>query len=594
MLSLRRLFVTTDTVFSLDMQGRRTAKAVIQPGQFKLLVRHLLHRFFNNEMISVGGEALPLIMTVAGVIAVPTLIVTILLFPAYHAFFPKPPIPGFWTQVGEHYFFVMYSFVAMGAITVFEADLLFPNTLDILILSTLPIANRRLVLARVSAVLIFLVLLLLGMNALGVVAYPLMTELNVPRLLVAHLAAVTAAGTFSASLFVAMQGILICTLSGRMYRLASVALQGVSIAALLSVLFLFLPLFRSVEVLIRSDGSVAWDFPPFWFLGIYESVLAGPARLPVFAHLAQTGCWATLVTLLIAVATYPLAYRRRTRQAIEGTASRHAENVVGRPITWLLHRTVLRTPSRRAVYHFISQTLRTPRHRVYLAMYAGLGVALMTACIVVLKVEPGNVSFSVSSDGLRLAVPGLAFWTVAGLCTALASPADPGGSWVFRVIDGKPTYDQLEAVRIWVIVWGMAVTLAAVALLHCIAPSSLRDLGATIGQILVGAGLCVLLTDVFLLELRLIPFTETRVPRNTDLAFVLLRYIVAFPLVVLITVHREPWMESRASHLLVTALAILAVHRALLSAHRRNVADPTIRPEIDEANGLIQTLGLRD
>ena len=33
--------------------------------QFKLLVRHLLDRFFNNEIVSADGETLPLIMTVA-------------------------------------------------------------------------------------------------------------------------------------------------------------------------------------------------------------------------------------------------------------------------------------------------------------------------------------------------------------------------------------------------------------------------------------------------------------------------------------------------------------------------------------------------
>jgi hypothetical protein len=594
MLNPRRFFATAETaILSLDVQGKRTAKELAQPSQFNLLVRHLLGRFFNNEMISIGGEALPLIMTVAGVIAVPTLIVTILLFPAYHAFPPHPPIPGFWTQVGEHYFFVMYSFVAMGALTVFEADLLFPNSLDILILSTLPIANRRLVLARVSAVLIFLFLLLLGMNSLGVAAYPLMTELNVPRLLLAHLAAVLMAGLFSAALFVALQGMMICALSGRMYRLASTALQGIAMAVLLGVLFLFLPLFRSVEVLVHLNVWAARCFPPFWFLGVYESLLAGPSSLPGFARLAHTGCWATGAVLAVAIATYPLAYRRRTRHAIEDSTSRHADNVLGRPIAWLLHRTVLRTPPRRAVYHFISQTLRTQRHRVYLAMYAGLGVALMAACVVVLKVGPEQVGFGVSSYGLRLAVPGVAFWTIAGLCTALASPADPSAGWVFRVVDGKPTFDQLEAVRIWVVVWGTVVTMAAVALLHWVAPRSLRSLSETAVQIFVGVGLCVLLTDAFLFDLRLIPFTEARVPLNTDLAFVLLRYIVAFPLLVLMTVRWEAWMEARAGHLLAAAVAVSAVHEALSYGHRRIVANRTSRPDINEPNGLIQTLGLR-
>ena len=139
-------------------RGTPLAVGSARPAQFRLLVHHLLDRFFNNEMVSVGGETLPLIMTIAGAIAVPTLMVAIFLFPSYHAFPPRPPVPSFWTQACEHYFFMVYSMVAMGVVTVFEADLLFPSLLDMLILSPLPIPHSRLVLARVSATLIFLVL----------------------------------------------------------------------------------------------------------------------------------------------------------------------------------------------------------------------------------------------------------------------------------------------------------------------------------------------------------------------------------------------------------------------------------------------------
>src|SRR5271168_5432747 len=130
--------------------------------QFKLLVLHLLDRFFNNEIVSADGETLPLIMTVAWAIALPTLVATIFLFPAYHGFPPKPPTPPFWGRVADHYGFVMYAWVAMGTVTVFEWDLLVPNVLDVFVLSVLPIGERRLLLARVAAILIFLGLFLLA------------------------------------------------------------------------------------------------------------------------------------------------------------------------------------------------------------------------------------------------------------------------------------------------------------------------------------------------------------------------------------------------------------------------------------------------
>ena len=144
-----------------------SSRPVVEPKQFPLLVRHLLDRFFNNEIVSVEGETLPLIMTIAWALALPTLVATILLFPAYHRFAPKPPVPPFWGQVADRYFFVMYEWVVMGGVTVFEWDLLFPNVLDVLVLSVLPIAHRRLLLARVAAVAIFLLCFLLGTSSLA-------------------------------------------------------------------------------------------------------------------------------------------------------------------------------------------------------------------------------------------------------------------------------------------------------------------------------------------------------------------------------------------------------------------------------------------
>jgi hypothetical protein len=202
----------------------------------------------------------------------------------------------------------------------------------------------------------------------------------------------------------------------------------------------------------------------------------------------------------------------------------------------------LRTPSQRAVYHFIGQTmLRTQHHRVYLAMYAGLGIALIIAYAVVVNVEPNHVIITFSPCSLRLAIPAVAFWTVAGLRAALASPADPGGSWTFRLITGRPTPDHLAAIRTWVLTWSLFITIATVVALHFVASPEMRGAKETSAQLLIAAGLCILLIDVFFLKVNTIPFTEARVPVNTDLAFVLLRYIVFFPVLVFTTVDSEPW-----------------------------------------------------
>jgi hypothetical protein len=566
------------------------------PGQkqFKLLVRHLLDRFFNNEIVSVDGETLPLIMTLGWAIALPTLVATIFLFPAYHGFAPKPRIPPFWGRVTDHYGFVMYAWVVMGAITAFEWDLLVPNVLDVFVLSVLPIAERRLLLARVAAIVTFLGLFLVGTSSLGIIFFPLATEpSDVPRAYAAHFVAVTAAGLCSASLVLALQGLLISLLGARLFRAISSFLQSLVVMVLSTVLFLFPVISRSLEALIQS-GSVAvrW-FPPFWFLGVYESIVAGSSALPAFIQLAHTGYKATALLMVLAVITYPLAYARSTRQAVEGFIAPNTRSWFVQPAIRVLHATLVRTPPRRAVYHFISQTLfRSQRHRLYLAMYGGIGIALACVWVVVLRIEGGHIRIAISSSGVRLAVPALAFWIVAGLCTSLLSPADPAGSWVFRLIHGKASSEHLAATKLWVLLWAIAMTLGAVAVLQLISYPELRAPRELVTQVLVAAGICLLLTDAFSLQTATIPFTEARVPHNTDLGFILLRYIVFFPALVIATVNYEWWIEVSAGHLIVTTLGIIAAHFALRYVQWRIRKERVSRSITQEEGEVSRVLGL--
>jgi hypothetical protein len=559
--------------------------------QFRLLVRHLLDRFFNNEIVSVDGETLPLIMTVAWAIALPTLVATIFLFPAYHAFAPKPPRPPFWGRVTDHYGYVMYAWVVMGIITAFEWDLLVPNVLDVFVLSVLPIADRRLLLARVTAVLIFLGLFLFGTSSLGIILFPLATEpADLPRAYAAHFCAVTVAGLCAASLVLALQGLLISLLGARLFRIVSTFLQSLLVMGLSIVLFLFPVLARSLEALIGSGDAAVRLFPPFWFLGIYESILAGKSALPAFTRLAHTGYTATALLMALAVVTYPLAYARSTRQAVEGSIAPNRKRWFVRPAVSVLHRTLVRTPPQRAVYHFIGQTLfRSQRHRLYLAMYAGLGIGLACAWVVRFQLESGRIRIAVSTTGVRLAVPALAFWIVAGLCTSLLSPADPAGNWVFRLIHGKASSDHLGAARLWILLWAMAMTLGAVAVLQLISYPALRTPRELATQVLVAGGICLLLTDTFSLQTATIPFTEARVPRNTDLGFILLRYIVFFPALVMATVRYEWWIES---HLIVATLGIIAAHFALRYVQWRIRTERISRGVAQEEGEVSQVLGL--
>ena len=132
------------------MRRRLGRGAAPKRSQFSLLVRHFLERFFNHETASPDGDAKARMVLIAFATGLPGFMVAIYLWPVYHPFPGWPPgrgwhgsPPPYWLQVNHHFFFVVYSFVAMGIATVFEWDLFFPDLLDIFVLTTLPIRESQ-------------------------------------------------------------------------------------------------------------------------------------------------------------------------------------------------------------------------------------------------------------------------------------------------------------------------------------------------------------------------------------------------------------------------------------------------------------------
>jgi hypothetical protein len=219
MFSRLRIFAPPEfPVLSLGVQAQMPKADVRERSQFHLLVRHFLQRFFNNDIVSVDGETKARFLQVVYAIAIPGMVVALFLFPLYHAPLPRP----FWSQASDHYFYVLYSFVVVGAMSIFAWDLLFPDLLDLFVLSSLPIVDRRLFLSRIVAACLFLGAFLLGTCALGAIFYPLLSEVpGLGRQLFAHLVAVLCSGAFAGGFFLSLQGLMETGLGNRFFRTIS-------------------------------------------------------------------------------------------------------------------------------------------------------------------------------------------------------------------------------------------------------------------------------------------------------------------------------------------------------------------------------------
>lgn len=605
----QRLFMMAEPA-ALSLNAQAALGAVREPrrSQFSLLVRHFLERFFNHETASPDSDAKGRLILIAIATGIPGFMVALYLWPVYHPFIGWPPgrpldagPTPYWLQVNHHLFFVLYSFVAMGIVTVFEWDLFFPDLLDVFVLTTLPIQDRRLFAARVAAIAIFIVGFLFDANFLAPLVIPASFDPpNLTRLLGGHLLAVLGSGLFCSAFMLALQGVLLSVLGERLFRRLSLILQGLSISVLLMLLLLFPVLSGAVPVVLQSGSKYVLYCPPFWFLGIYQRLLEGPSALPIYGRLAETGCLALLITIAVAMLAYPLAYLRRVGQLVVGPGTHDTRSWSSRPLDLVLHATLIRPPARRAVFHFIGQTLlRVQRYRIYLVLYGGVGFSIVAATVLRIAVVHTQVRMEISDDGIRAAVGIAAFWTIAGLRMAFVSPGNQHGNWVFRIVHGRPPHfcaaiDMLLAAKVFVLGCGAIVTFGTFLALRAFAPSELLTRPATASQLLIAAGMCLLLTDVFFINVTTVAFTGEPQREQSSLAFTLLKCFTFFPFVAAFPLVSEPWIEANVRHFIFAAAAIAAAHLALRRRYCKAVFEHANFLQLeDDEEEFPMKLGLR-
>lgn len=605
----QRLFHRSDVAAVQSLNVQAALGSVRQPerSQFSHLVRHFLERFFNHETASSSGDGKTLMVQIACAAALPGLAVAVYLWPMYHPFRGWPPgstavgPPPYWAQVNHHFFFVMYSFVVIGLATLFEWDLFFPDLLDVFVLGTLPIAPVRVFLARLAAIAIFIAGFLFDANFLAPLILPISTESpESAALVLGHLAAVGLAGLFAAGLVLALQGLFLALLGERFFRRISLLMQGTAVAGFLVLLLLFPVLSGVTPALLQSEHRLAQWFPPFWFLGIYQERLGAPPGISMWNALAHRGELATLLIWMVALLSYPLAHMRRVVALVGGTAAGTRRSRILVPWRKLLHVTAIRPPVQRAIFHFIEQTiLRVPRYRIYLILYGGAGLSLVLATILRFTAHAGQVRISVSADGMRIAIGIVAFWVVAGLRSAFVSPGNQRGGWIFHSIHGKPpredvAIDESKATSNWVLLCSVLATFTTIGIFRFTAPQQLRTPSSLAAQMVVGAGLCLLLTDGFFFNVTSIPFTGEATTGQENLAFRVLCYVTLFPLVTTLSLGCELWLEQGGVRIGVALALVTLVHLWLLNRRQAMLRLHCGQLSLEEGEDEFPTkLGLR-
>ena len=512
----------------------------------RTLIGHFFRRFFDNDIVHVQGETLTTVVRALSVVAVPGLMCAFFLQNQY----PRRPL---WGAIQDQYFFVLFSFVVMGAVAVVEWEMLFPDRLDFLVLTPLSLKPRELLASKVIALAGFLALFLFSTNVFGAFVLPAVSKGDFYRQVFAHVVATALAGTFAATVLVALGGAMLCVLDPRRFRLASPLLQMATVIVLGLLLVHYVRYGDDIKAILAEPlGRARW-VPPFWFLGVYETLLHGSAAPSFAVPLAQYAYIGTAIAAASAAVTYPVAWARMQRLTIEGETRSDRE-----PIRWWgsLVGAAVRRPGERAMFHFIGQTLgRNARYQVYLAIYGGVGLSLVLACALGIEADARRYHVVFEAAGLHAMLPLLLFWTVAGLRSAFAFPLSLAAGWVFRVT-GVRVRECVAASRLWVLLGCFGVTGSVVCVLVA-AGWGVREL---LVQVVVGVCVGVMLTDGFFISEEHVPFNRPRMPGRANFPLMLTLYVGILPIFVMGMVRLEGRLEARLPLLLSLSAGTALIH----------------------------------
>ena len=442
------------------------------PSQYIALVRHFFGRFFDNEFIAQNADVQVTVTKTLALLASPGMLLPFFRYTTYLALDGYPPEARMATLWFDRCFLFSFAILVMGGVTVLEWDALFPDRRDYVSLIPLPIRARTIFLAKVGALVLFLLGFTAAVSAVSTVLFPIFLFASTSTHTFASVGLKTLAGlgglgwtmaaqgisVLAASAFVflsliALEGLLLNILSTGGFRRASVYVQCAMIFALLSLFFLFPNIAASIPDLKARNALLLYAFPPAWFLGLNEVLLGSPIRCSERwrdgRRWRSRGAGAGRGRRLHAGVSKARAAGRSNRwkarkpfaRACDGWLSALADRIAPHPLE-------------RATVAFIGKTMaRSARHRIFLAAYTGVGCAFVLQALV--------------GTGLRqawLSIPlVLSFFMLSGMRYIFTLPSELPANWLFRVTESDDRRQALDGARTAMLWFGVAPLFAALA-----------------------------------------------------------------------------------------------------------------------------------
>jgi len=510
----------------------------------RLLTRHFLRRFLDNDLLSPSGDGHESVTLVFALLVMAGLWMSAaLVFKSLSPF--DSPFGVLLSALNDKFVGLAGSMIVVGLGTVLEWDALGLDRRDWAILGPLPIAPRVLVVAKLRALALFVAIFGLAMNGVTSVLYPPLQGQTLPVgllgtlwLMVAHVTACLAACTFGFLALLAIRETLRAVCDPRLFQGISALVQFVAVLCLTSALLLVVTSRVSVPSALERASTGTYLSPPMWFVGLYETMIGpvvqpAPAEAPsrkrqywtlaenqrdrsaylaharAFRHLAGIAVAALVVLVLLCAGAFAIS-RRRVAPPVLSESSLH--RALRRSASWWPTRCLVRHPVSQAGFFFTLQTLaRSRSHRAYLAGYLAVGLAAVVVTTGAL--DPIAELHDVTAPPLRLLAVQmiLSFFLLVGLRAVFAIPAELHGNWVFRLGWAGDSRRYLAGVRRAVEFGVLLPLLMILAPFHVF----LWGGGTAALHLVIGWLASLVLTELLLLNLTKLPFTCSYSPKGT-------------------------------------------------------------------------------
>jgi hypothetical protein len=497
---------------------------------FPHLVRHFFRRFFDTETTGLDGDMRLTIGPVLGILAAPGALMSLLLFFKYSSllrwFTGDLVFDETAAALPDKYTFLAYAMAVTGVVTALKWDGLFLDRRDHANISPLPISMRSIFLAKLIALLLFLLLFTVAVNAFSSFLFPLIAMehrggfADVVRFIGSHFLSVAAATLFVFCSMLALIGVLMSLLPYAIFRRTTRYFQCVLIALWLGLFFISPAISPELQALRESSESLTRYLPTVWFLGLYETLHARASD--GYRALGGIAINALLLSGLTAACAHGLSYRTIFLRASELPEIVPGPGRFSRMFMSFTDR-IIRIGFERAYFRFIVKTLfRSERHAAILAASLALGVALsvQSLLLAVSTQEDGGMVFASALLAPSLT---LSFFLVTGLRIAFGLQVDARANWVFQSAGEPPGADGRRVAR-------RVILVALIPLLVVVAPAYapwLGWMGAMLHTAFV-ALLAGLLTEALLAGSRAVPLTCRSLPGQANMVFALAMYVIVF------------------------------------------------------------------